>query len=109
MALSLGKPVIFYCDREQKVRFFRDIHPLSRLIDFKTGVAVGAMVSDSLDEVSQLLFRIFTNDMEYRLEQSRPGYLRLKDTITASVVRLQTNDVLLTETFWNHYHNQRST
>ena len=46
MALSLGKPVIFYCDQEQKRRFFRDIHPLSRLIEFKTGVAVGAIATD---------------------------------------------------------------
>lgn len=58
MALSLGKPVIFYCDHEQRQRFYRDIHPLSRLIDFTTGVAVGAMVTDSLDEVSELLYRI---------------------------------------------------
>jgi hypothetical protein len=42
--LSLGKPVIFYCDHQQRYRFYRDVHPLSRLIDFNTGVAVGAMV-----------------------------------------------------------------
>src|SRR5438128_11434244 len=40
MALSLGKPVIFYCDASVRSRIFRDIHPLSRLIDFDTGVAV---------------------------------------------------------------------
>jgi hypothetical protein len=37
MALSLGKPVIIYCpptpDGEKKLRFFRDIHTLGRLID----------------------------------------------------------------------------
>jgi hypothetical protein len=54
MALSLGKPVIFYCNHEQRYRFYRDIHPLSRLIDFNTGVAVGSMVTDKLDEVSEL-------------------------------------------------------
>jgi hypothetical protein len=106
MALSLGKPVIFYCDQEQRGRFYRDIHPLSRLIDFRTGVAVGAMVTDSLDEVSELLYRIFENKMEYQLEHPRPGYLKLREKLTDSVVRLQTNDQLLTETFWNHYHNR---
>ena len=30
MALSLGKPVIFYCDEERRRRFYRDVHPLSR-------------------------------------------------------------------------------
>ena len=108
MALSLGKPVIFYCNEKQRSRFYRDVHPLSRLIEFETGVAVGAMVTDSTEEVAKLLCRIFENKMEYKLEhvQERPGYLRLKETLTNSVVRLQTNDRMLTETFWNHYHNR---
>ena len=46
MALSLGKPVIFHCDEAQKTQFYREVHPLSRLIEFDTGVAVGAMVTD---------------------------------------------------------------
>ena len=106
MALSLGKPVIFYCNHEQRYRFYRDIHPLSRLIDFNTGVAVGSMVTDKLDEVSELLYRIFSNRLEYLLEQPRSDYLRLKEKITDSVVRLQTSDQMLTETFWNYYHNR---
>ena len=104
MALSLGKPVIFYCDQEQRGRFYREVHPLSRLIEFDTGVAVGAMVTDNLNEVSELIHRIFENQMIYELEQATPGYLRLKEQLTNSVVRLQTNDQLLAETFWNHYH-----
>lgn len=106
IALSLGKPVIFYCNQEQRMRFYRDVHPLSRLIEFDTGIAVGAMVTDSLKEVSELLYRIFGNKMEYRLDHLKPGYLRLKDTCTDSVIRLQTNDEMLTETFWNHYQNR---
>jgi hypothetical protein len=109
MALSLGKPVIFYCDQEQRRRLYRDVHPLSRLIEFETGVAVGAMVTDELDEVSELICRVFENRMVYYLEQSKPGYLRLKERLTDSVVRLQTNDQLLTEAFWNHYHRDRAT
>lgn len=107
MALSLGKPVIFYCDEGQRRRFYRDIHPLSRLIEFETGIAVGAMVTDNPEHVSELLHRIFENRMDYELEQAKPGYLRLKEGMTGSVVRLQTNDQLLSETFWNHYHKDR--
>lgn len=109
MALSLGKPVIFYCDQEQRRRFYQDVHPLSRLIEFETGVAVGAMVTDNLEDVSELIYRILENRMVYYLEQSKPGFLRLKDKLTDSVVRLQTNDQLLTEAFWNHYHRDRDT
>jgi hypothetical protein len=107
MALSLGKPVIFYCDQERRHRFYRDVHPLSRLIEFETGIAVGSMVTDKIDEVSELIYRLLENRMVYSLEQSKPGFLRLKDTLTSSVVRIQTNDQLLAETFWNHYHKDR--
>lgn len=106
MALSLGKPVIFYCDHELRHRFYRDVHPLSRLIDFNSGVAVGAMVTDSLQEVSELLYRVFENKLEYVLEQPKQDHLRLMEKLTNSVVRLQSSDQMLTETFWNYYHNR---
>lgn len=107
MGLSLGKPVIFYCDEDRRVRFHREIHPLSRLIEFNTGVAVGAMVAASPETVKCLISRLLENKMQYSLEQhpSRKGYLLLKEKLTGSVVRLQTDDRMLTETFWNHYHN----
>jgi len=108
MALSLGKPVIFYCDQERRSRFYRDVHPLSRLVEFDTGVVVGAMVTDATDQVSELLFRLFENQMCYRLEQPRPGYLRHKEQVTESVVRLQTSDEMLRSTFFNLYHNRDS-
>jgi len=107
MALSLGKPVIFYCDQAQRSRFYKEVHPLSRLIEFNTGIAVGALVSDKLENVSELVLRTLSNTMQYELEQSKPGFLRLKEKLTGSVVRLQTNDPLLAETFWNHYHRDK--
>lgn len=104
MALSLGKPVIFLCNEEGRHRFFKEVHPLSRLIDFQTGVAVGVMATSSLDDAALLLSRIFENSMRYELKQAKKGYFRLHEQLTGSTVRLQTNDVLLRETFWNCYH-----
>lgn len=106
MALSLGKPVIFYCDQSQRSRFYRDVHPLSRLVEFESGVVVGAMVTDSLGQVSELLYRLFENKMEYVLEHTKPGHLRLKETVTDSVVRVQTADAMLSAAFYNLYHNR---
>ena len=107
MALSLGKPVIFYCGgkAEGRVDFYRDIHPLVRLIQFETGVAVGAMVTKDYNDLAILLSRIFRNSMQYILEEHPEirGYLILKEQLTDSVVRLQTNDRMLSQTFWNHY------
>jgi hypothetical protein len=105
MALSLGKPVIFYCDESERQRFFSEVHPLSRLIEFETGVAVGAMVTSSQDDVSTLLGRVFENKMEYELKQKANG-LRLIERLTGSTVRLQTRNALLRETFWNYYHKK---
>ncbi len=106
MALSLGKPVIIYCKEEGRKRFFKEVHPLSRLIHFDTGVAVGALVTSNEKDVSELLYRTLTNGMQYYLEQREPGYLILKEKLTNCIVRLQTNDTYLRETFWNYYHRK---
>jgi hypothetical protein len=47
--------------------------------------------------------------MHYKVVQrpNEPGYLRLIERQTNSVIRVQTNNDLITETFWNHYHNRR--
>ena len=105
MALSLGKPVIFLCDDEAKSRFYREVHPLSRLIHFETGVAVGAIVTENVAHVPELLRRIFTNDIEFEIRKPKPHYFQLVEKLTGSIVRLQTDNALLKETFWNHYHN----
>lgn len=106
MALSLGKPTIFYCPEENnKNKFFRDVHPLSRLVNFQTGVAGGVVVCTTPSEVADILERIVENRMRYDLVQKEnsPGYYLLKEHFTKSVVRVQTNDTLLSTAFWNHY------
>jgi hypothetical protein len=108
MALSLGKPVIILCPDspkgEQRRRFFQEVHPLSRLIQMDTGIAVGAMITKNPADVAKLLGRIFDNSMEYDLKHSGDGYYRLHERLTGSVVRLQTNFDMLRESFWNYYH-----
>lgn len=107
MTMSLGKPVVILCPDTEKgkerERIFRDIHPLSKLIDFQSGVVNGAMITRDKDTARELLARIFENRMEYDYEQTK-GYFRLRERLTKSVVRLQTSDRLLRETFWNYYH-----
>jgi hypothetical protein len=108
MALSLGKPVIFYCDEDKRTGFYRDVHPLSRLINFETGVAVGVMVAATPADVAELLDRIFENKMQYEVIQPHQAYLQLRERLTGSIVRLQTNDQLLGEAFWNYYKSHPS-
>jgi len=106
MALSLGKPVIFHCDTRTRANFYRDVHPLARLINFETGVAGGAIVTDNPTHVPELLYRIFCNKMEYVLEKKNSHYFMLRDKLTKSAVRLQTDDNMLRETFWNYYNHE---
>jgi hypothetical protein len=104
MALSLGKPVIFLSPR--RASFYKTVHPLTRLIDFSSGVAVGAIIADQPEVVSEILHRVFENKMEYIIEHSKTGYFKLKEKKTDSVVRLQTNNELLAKCFWTYYHNK---
>jgi hypothetical protein len=106
MALSRGKPVIVYCDDEEKEHLYRDVHPLMRLIEFDTGVPVGAMVTNNIESVGTLIRRLLDNNMEYDLSKTALGSLHLTERLTGSLVRLQTHDKLLQETFWNYYHRR---
>jgi len=116
MALSSGKPVIFFCPDEIRYNVSKNIHPLTKLIDFNTGVANGAMIAQNLSEVKECLKRIFQNNMQYMLtcekinieDQETGGkitksYFKLKDIQTASTVRVQTSDLFLSRSFWNYF------
>lgn len=106
MALSMGKPTIFYCpDENKRAKFFKEVHPLSRLVNFQTGVASGVIVCQSDAEVATILSRLVHNKMKYQLlqKQNLPGFYLLKERTTQSVVRVQTNNQLLSTAFWNHY------
>ena len=109
MALSLGKPVIFFCsDKKERENFFKNIHPLSRLVNFETGVAVGAIVCKSESQVIEIMRRLISNEMEYKIEKKYPDdpqrtYYLLKEKHTNSTIRIQTDDKLLTSAFWNNY------
>ena len=105
-ALNQGKPVIIYCpatsEGKRRMEIFRDIHPLSRLVHLDTGVVVGAMITDDLSVVRELLLRLFTNRMQYDLEQT-DGYFRLRERLSGSVVRLQTGDSALRRALDEYY------
>lgn len=111
MALSLGKPVIILCPEDVRgaeiFRFYRDKHPLVRLIEFETGIANGAIVTNKTSDVPALLERIFSNNMEYdlQLKPNTDAYYLLRERLTQSTVRIITDDKFLTEAFWNNYHH----
>jgi hypothetical protein len=114
MALSSGKPVIFYCPPksngdDSRYKIAKNIHPLTKLIDFKTGVANGAIIVKSINDVVALLKRIINNDMEYYIDKKKStkveddGYFMLVEKLSECFVRIQTNDTILSKSFWNYF------
>ncbi len=65
------------------------------------------MITTEVSDVVELLDRIFLNQMEYDLSKKdgSEAYYLLKERLTQSTVRIVTDNRLLTETFWNNYHN----
>jgi len=111
MGLTLGKPVIILCPDDKRGRelyaFYRESHPLTRLVEFKTGIVNGAMVTRTVEHVVNLLDRIFTNTMEYdlTLKEGADAYYLLRERLTETTVRVITDNKLLTEAFWNNWHD----
>lgn len=119
MALSSGKPVIFFCPPirkkgsraldETRYKIAKEIHPLTKLIDFKTGVANGAIIVKSVNDVVSIIKQLINNDMEYNLEKKKSsnpdddGYFMLIEKRSDCVVRIQTNDSILSKSFWNYF------
>lgn len=110
MGLTHGKPVIILCPDDPRGQelyaFYRDSHPLTRLVEFKTGIVNGAIVTHRVEEVIELVDRIFSNSMEYDLavKEGTDAYYLLRERLTKTTVRVITNHRLLTEAFWNNWH-----
>ncbi len=110
MALSQGKPVIVLCPEDPRgqelLRFYRESHPLMRLVDLRTGTPNGAIICSKTTEVVTLIERILSNRMEYDLAQKEDShaYMLLRERLTGSTVRVMTDDNLLAETYWNNWH-----
>lgn len=64
------------------------------------------MVCENEREVIRLVKRILTNQMEYVIDRKYPdrAYYLLKERTTDSIVRIQTDNRLLSSVFWNSYH-----
>ena len=111
--LVQGKPVIVYLpavgqdddrhdDFERQYRMFLS-HPLAMQCDLNTGVANGIMIARNVETCAQLLGRLFTNTMEFNIDDSNENNHYLREVLTGSKVRVVTKNPLLTESFWQQY------
>lgn len=111
--LVQGKPVIVYVpsvahsdsqhdDFERQFAMFQK-HPLAMQCDLESGVANGVILARNRETCSELLGRLFTNTMEFEIDDSDNHNHYLREKLTGSPVRVITRNELLTESFWQQY------
>jgi len=83
-----------------------ETHPLGIQVNLQTGVANGVLVARTPAECADLIRRILTRTLEFRICEKMVGdrrYLLLREKSTNSVFRVVTGDDFLTNAFWNFY------
>jgi len=91
---------------DNRAKTLKEIHPLGIQVYLDTGVANGVLVVRNTKDCSKLIRAIITSNMEFIIERENKDngeYIYLKETISQSIFRLITGDVILTNTFWNFY------
>jgi len=119
--LAQGKAVIVYVPKgevavpcgtpgcERKVNYdrraenFHEDHPLGLQIAVATGVAHGIIVVRTPAECAKMLRKVMLRQRTFTIEHEK-GVFLLRETDTKSVVRVVTDDPLLTHAFWSYFN-----
>lgn len=79
-------------------------HPLGIQMNLSTGVANGVLVVRKIETCAELLLNIITNQLDFDIiydQDLKCWYL--KEKLTQSIFRVVTDDLKLTNSFWNFY------
>jgi len=91
---------------DRRAGTLREDHPLGVQVNLDTGVANGVLVVRSIPDCAELIYRIVTGRLEFEIERKTVDeieYHILRETVSLSVFRVMTGDVMLTNSFWNFY------
>jgi len=91
---------------DTRARTLRESHPLGIQVNLDTGVANGVLVVRTIADCAELIYRIITKTLAFRIEEKAVGkvvYHLLRETVSDSVFRVMTGDAMLTNSFWNFY------
>lgn len=88
---------------DRRFAAFANTHPLRIQCDLRTGVANGVMVCRDVGMCAQLLYGIFTNTLEFRIDDDDSYNVFLREPISNSAVRVVTRNQFLTDSFWNQW------
>ena len=106
--LAQGKPVIVYVPTgtdklDRRAEVFRVDHPLGLQIALITGVAHGIIVVRSAEQCARILRQVLLRTLEFTIRHEGGNYL-LDENETHSVLRVVSDDALLTHAFWTYFH-----
>jgi predicted transcriptional regulator/5'-deoxynucleotidase YfbR-like HD superfamily hydrolase len=91
---------------DSRATTLRESHPLGIQVNLDTGVANGVLVVRTIKDCAELIRRIVTHRLEFRIEENTiegVKYQLLRETVSDSVFRVMTGDAILTNSFWNFY------
>ena len=87
---------------DRRAKILRDDHPLGIQVNLATGVANGVLVVRTIDDCAELVRRILTGTLEFDIVEE-DDYLALQERVSKCIFRVVTKDLMLTNSFWNHY------
>jgi hypothetical protein len=93
---------------EKRNKMLREQHPLGIQVNLLTGVANGVLVANTIDQCARLVRALLLRELKFSLvtdKKNNGEYIYLKETISDSVFRVVTGDLMLTNAFWNFYLN----
>lgn len=117
--LAQGKAVIVYVPSHQKIVKLRDGrevdldkraaqfkvgHPLGLQINIRTGVAHGIIVVRSPEQCARMLRKVMLHERTFTIRHEM-GIFLLEETETGSVLRVVSDDPLLTHAFWTYFRH----
>ena len=101
---KLGEAIRAHYDKRADT--LKNSHPRGIQVNLETGVANGVLVARTTAECADLIRRILTWTLEFRICEKMVGdsrYSLLREKSTDSVFRVVTGDRFLTNAFWNFY------
>lgn len=87
---------------DKRAKTLKEEHPLGIQVHLETGVANGVLVARSISECAELIRRVVTRSLKFRIKATENGTY-LVETVSDSIYRVMTNDSMLTNAFWNFY------
>jgi uncharacterized protein YheU (UPF0270 family) len=105
--LAQGKAVIVYVphgeQNDKRAQIFREDHPLGLQIAVNTGVAHGIIVVRSPEQCATMVRKVVLRERTFNIEHEK-GVFLLREKETNSVLRVVTDDPLLTHAFWAYFN-----